>query len=903
MIKKSIRLFLGTILFFCLAYGQAGGRLTGIVVDKKTGDPLPGANVIVKGTYHGAATDLNGAFNILNVANGVYDIQISMIGYKLYVQTGIELKKGETINLHVDMEETVLALGQEVVVVGGKSIVEIDETGSSIKYTNEDITGKIAENVTDIIKNEVGVVEGEDNEIHVRGGRVDESQFIVDGLSLKDPLTGSVNSLYVNPNAVQELEFISGGFNAEYGQAMSGIIDVKLKEGSNKPEGSLNYKTDQLNILGSSVNTDILEFTLGGREPFSSKIIPGDIYYFISGYMNISDTYLPLGDALTPKEDWQKDFALRGDNSYSWMSKLTWKMSPKQKFSISQNNSFSMDQRFENEYELILNNLPTVTRGTYVTNLIWSQTISSQMFYEVNLGRYLNYSNYAVNGKHWTEYNENVDLEPIEYTKINEDGDIRIKQGDRYWDSGDDPHWYDYYGKNYSLNFELSYNTQQRHSFKTGMEAKATEMQVIDIYKPWIGNSGFGQSYDMYKVSPMNGSFFIQDKITFEGMIINIGMRYDYWFPGTYIEEAIDNENLFSITSAARKKFKNETFTVFGHQGKGHISPRLGISHPVTDNDVLYFNYGHFSQLPTYAYVYAKLNSKSEATYNLIGNPNLNPKTTVSYELGIKHKFSKNSAVEFKAYYKDMFDYETAQSITAYNPKLGRYSFLMYINMDFARSRGVELIFRQRYGRFFSGNINASYSIVTGKSSRPDDNLLVEAGKISSKPLSENFLAWDRPVQISSNLRLRISEDKRVRFFGIPMPNHCGANLHIEIRSGRRYTKSTVLDTIYSGDDIYLIGPSQSDKPYSELADLYTEFDLKLYKDFKFGKSINSRIFLQFENLFNIQVARFINSFTGEPYNPGEPIAYSYFDRPSPNYDPARFYAPRKIMLGVSWQF
>ena len=65
---------------------------------------------------------------------------------------------------------------------------------------------------------------------------------------------------------------------------------------------------------------------------------------------------------------------------------------------------------------------------------------------------------------------------------------------------------------------------------------------------------------------------------------------------------------------------------------KARLSPRFGISHPVTDNDVLYFYYGHFSQLPTFQYVYAKINSKAQSTYQVFGNPNLNPKTTVQYE-------------------------------------------------------------------------------------------------------------------------------------------------------------------------------------------------------------------------------------------------------------------------------
>src|SRR6056297_862039 len=180
----------------------------------------------------------------------------------------------------------------------------------------------------------------------------------------------------------------------------------------------------------------------------------------------------------------------------------------------------------------------------------------------------------------------------------------------------------------------------------------------------------------MYRVFPISGAGYIQDRIIFEGMIVNIGLRYDYWFPGKYIEDAVENEDLFTITQAGREKFKEETNSFFGHRYKAHLSPRIGISHPVTDQDVLYFNYGHFSQLPTYSYVYAKLNSSSNSTYSLIGNPNLDPKTTVSYELGIKHKLAAQQAIEFKAFYKDMFNYETAASITTFNPKLGRYSFM-----------------------------------------------------------------------------------------------------------------------------------------------------------------------------------------------------------------------------------
>ena len=105
----------------------------------------------------------------------------------------------------------------------------------------------------------------------------------------------------------------------------------------------------------------------------------------------------------------------------------------------------------------------------------------------------------------------------------------------------------------------------------------------------------------------MFGALYFQDRITFEGMTVNLGMRYDYWFPGKYVEDAINDPNTVIITDEAREKFQEETFSLFGYKGKGRFSPRFGISHPVTDNDVLYFYYGHFSQLPTFQYVYCLL--------------------------------------------------------------------------------------------------------------------------------------------------------------------------------------------------------------------------------------------------------------------------------------------------------
>jgi len=383
-------------------------------------------------------------------------------------------------------------------------------------------------------------------------------------------------------------------------------------------------------------------------------------------------------------------------------------------------------------------------------------------------------------------------------------------------------------------------------------------------------------------------------------------MRYDYWFPGKYVEDAIHNPNTVIITDAAREKFDLETFELFGYRGKGRFSPRFGISHPVTDNDVLYFYYGHFSQLPTFQYVYAKLNSVSQSTYHVFGNPNLNPKTTVQYEIGIKHRFSEDQVLEMKAYWKDMFDYETSQTITPSNPKYAHLRFNMYFNADYARARGVEMILKSRVFKRWYVDLNFNYSIITGKSSSPLDNLLVQAGALSEKPLGENFMSWDKPVQFFTNIYYN-------------HPADWGASIRFEFGSGRRYTKS-ILGTNDYEDGIryvdgipYYVGPRDDNNPYGNISEYtpelfkrlglknisgYSMVDLKLHKLITISK-MKYKLYLEVENIFNENIPRRINPYTGRGYNPGEIIPYSMINRPNPNNDPSRNGRPRTIELGI----
>ena len=421
------------LVFSVLGQEAKKGKVAGMIYDKQTHEPLAGVNVELKGTYMGAATDLDGTFIIENVSPGEHDIEVSILGYKIQLQTGVAVNPGQTASLTFELEEAILAYGEEIEVIGEKPLLDVDLTSSEATFSSADIEQKIVENVEDILAQQAGVVKT-DGEIHIRGGRADESMYIIDGVSVKDPLSGYGNTVYVNPNAIKELKIVTGGFNAEYGQAMSGIIDVVTKEGDEVYSGSFNIKTDHFGAgIFDNYNTQIVELDLGGPEPISNYILPllgldspGQFTFFISGYANISDTFLRRASKLYPSREGLEIFAPRQENDWHLLGKLTWKLNPSQKISLSYDRSLNINQGYFRRYLISssyypydfsqnLDHYPTYTTESILGNLSWKHTLNAVTWYEVTLGNFYNSTHSAVQNKHWSEYTEELDLYPIRY--------------------------------------------------------------------------------------------------------------------------------------------------------------------------------------------------------------------------------------------------------------------------------------------------------------------------------------------------------------------------------------------------------------------------------------------------------------------------------------------------------
>ncbi len=553
----------------------------------------------------------------------------------------------------------------------------------------------------------------------------------------------------------------------------------------------------------------------------------------------------------------------------------------------------------------------TYTHDNQMHMISLTHTLSNSMFYELKYSHYYTHLRADANGLNYTQYKEPEDIVefPLTYypTGWASRDTVGVLPGDGLYDIGNASTWHDHYVIENGLKFDLTKNFSEKNKFKTGFDITFQEMQNIDIYEPWAGTLGLNN--DIYKVFPAFGAMYAQDAITYGGMILNVGLRFDYWAPGQYVDNAVKDTNVITIPDQIRERLMNSTYSFFGHRWKGRISPRIGISHPISDNQMLFFSYGQFSKRPKPQFVYAKLNpSAAQSSFQEFGNPNLNPETTVAYELGLTTQFSNNDVLSVTAYYKDIFDYATTKSAKITSARLSNTNYITYVNSDYATSRGIEAEYRKRIGNWFTGSLSGTYSITTGKSSTPDQAVLVAQG-IDFETIKENYMQWDRPLQF--NLATTFDVVKGEPLFGIGKGILDDYTLYIRTfyESGKRYTPYILLGTITgTGRPDYETDPTNF---YGGIGQYWFWIDVNFEKNFDV-MGLNMVFSIQIKNLLDNKNAAVINPVTGRAYEYGDPTPLSWGDPlypqlqspvKTPPFDPSRYLAGRNVLFGLSMKF
>jgi outer membrane receptor for ferrienterochelin and colicin len=227
-----------------LLFAGTTGKIAGNVVDKQTGEPLAGANVVILGTTMGAAVDIEGDFYIIAITPGTYSVEVSMIGYATTEVQGVVVSIDKTTRLSVELESTTLET-EEIVVTAAREAVKHDVSHSEVSATKEQMdVVPVIRTVGEYMALQPGIqLEGDEEgrEMLIRGGDQDQIGMVVDGLTMTNNIVGGPIDI-INLSAIQEVSVIRGGFNAEYGNIRSGLFNVITKEGTQRTKGSADVR-------------------------------------------------------------------------------------------------------------------------------------------------------------------------------------------------------------------------------------------------------------------------------------------------------------------------------------------------------------------------------------------------------------------------------------------------------------------------------------------------------------------------------------------------------------------------------------------------------------------------------------------------------------------------------------
>jgi len=772
--------------------GGITGKIAGVIKDAATGEQLPAVNIVIEGTTLGGATDNEGHYFIINIPPGTYSLQASMVGYAVESRTGVIVNVDHTTTIDFDLRVTAIA-GEEVTVTAEREIVPMDISASHIVADAEQIVEvPMVTDIAQYIHLQAGI-EGD----YIRGGGLDQTQFMMDGLMVVDNRTNKP-MMMVNLSSVKELNIIKGGFNAEYGNVRSGLINVVTREGSPSVyHGSFDFRYSPPHLKHNGVSIFSPDFYYlrpyldpdvmwVGTENGTWTDEEKETYETFMGWNEYSKRLLgdddPINDrtpeecrdiflwrhalegsgALGQKEgtyadrpDWNVDVSFGGPVPYisKYLGNLSFFASYRdnqEMFALPTNRNYYKEEtthlkltsRLSQSMKLTLEGLygktNTVSRSGMLTSgtgmlsyndksylylpsslsphdhyqsmvgLSFDHVLSPNTFYNIRI------SNIFVKDvcswydrwrdKTILEYFGNTPVDEIPYgfwwRKTEEWGMFHpghVVGGLRDWSETG----------TVNLKFDLTSQIDKYNQIKVGWMVNYDD---LDTYRMWVSPGQEDEEWvKKWRHFPIRAGAYLQDKLEFEGMIANFGVRLDYnepnceWF-------TVDRYSQYFM-----KKYK-DVFTEVAPKepAKGHlkISPRLGVSHPISDNAKLYFNYGHFYSMPSSISMYEiDFGRKgSPAGISFIGNPSAELPQTVSYELGVEYNVRNWFLVHLSGYYKDVRDQTGSVSYTNFD---GRVDYSTTENNNYADIRGFEFRLDKRFGRFITGWLNYNYMVTT----------------------------------------------------------------------------------------------------------------------------------------------------------------------------------------------
>ncbi|KPJ73942.1 hypothetical protein AMJ52_02535 [candidate division TA06 bacterium DG_78] len=612
--------------------------------------------------------DKGGDFFILNVPVGTYTLEVSCVGYQSKQIQNVIIEIDKTTRLSLVLSETVIEI-EPIIVIRERPFLQKEEVSAIYIVRREEIAYMPIDYALGIVAFQPSVVRFS-NAIHVRGGRATEVLYMIDNVSIIDPQTGDM-AIHLSKGIIDEVIFFPGSFDAEYGRAMSGVINMITTRPLDQFRPQLYGKTE--------------------------KIMP---YYYDFGYENYqSSIHVPLARQLRGfvsidlmhADDWDpKLFILphKQRDDYSLYGKLLFTPLSNMTVTLSGAQSRSQFDRYDTRWKFIVDNYRSDLRQGNLQALNISYLPNSMSLFNATLSRLYTRRKYGV--RQSGSYGLFDDFSFVDYTTLRwSSGGFKNAYGVSYPDFyiiGDYPEYQDKTSQIYKITASTDLHLSNYYEIKAGLEYVFFDFENFAYF---VSDTAY-QLIDEYQYRPKEHSFFVQHNLDYKIFYIKIGGRFDYF---SAIIDTLESNTIFS--------------------------PRVGFSCMITDKLLLRINYGQYVQPPLYDQMYGYYGLLPFPEYitdvPIIGNPTLVPEKTKSYEIGILGELSHNLAATINAYYKDVSDLVGTRLIVA-TP----HDYYSYFNVEYANIKGIETVL-EFHNAIFTGKFSYTLSYARGTSSYAEE--------------------------------------------------------------------------------------------------------------------------------------------------------------------------------------
>ncbi|MEM1269309.1 MAG: TonB-dependent receptor [Bacteroidota bacterium] len=855
-------------LLFCLmlatpALADIYGKIAGRVVDATSGEPLIGVNVFVEGTTLGASTDLEGYYTILRVRPGTYTVRAAYIGYAATSVENVQVQVDKTSTVNFDLREEVIE-GEEIVITAERGVVQVDRTTTTAVVSGEQLETLPVTSINDAINLQAGVVDG-----RFRGGRAGEVAYLVNGVPINNAYNSSA-AFEVEQNMVSSLQVISGVFNAEYGQALSGVVNIVTKDLPREWSGSF------LGYAGTIASGRELEFVNrtaaagAGLTPadFESEMVSfndaldvnnlndvqvsfgGPIlkdklgiqlsgrYFSDDGYLVGRNLFAPSDSSANLTSGNPENFFIESTGDGSFVP-----LRPTDRLSLNGSLNYNISKNLKLEYNLFLQDGEGLACGdchdrkyvpdginrdfqnnqTHIVGLRY--TLGTKSFGKISYS-YLRdtYDQYLYESPNDSRYQSN------RLDNLNGANAFEV--------AGNTLFTLDEETTTHTVIADFSSQINRVHLMKTGVQARFHRLDNRSFSIERSARTGFRPqpSPDIFSdnslnASPVEFAAYVQDKMEFTGLIVNAGLRFDYFDPDYDIpvdwrqaqaERVLDVATGDSVSNrvAADPSFQ--------------LSPRLGIAFPISEQGVMRFSAGLFFQTPTLFRLYTnpeyEVNPLSLSTQ--YGNPAMEPERTLAFELGLQQGLTRDIGLELTLFSKDVRNL-TGQEIVR-NPN-GDFA-VRWINRDYGTIRGLTFsLFRQPTAPI-SWTLDYTLQFAQGTSSDPGEAFGRQQSGLEPI-LSLVRLNWDRRHVLNNTITIAPRDGLTFTMIN-------------QLRSGEPYT--TVREFVRSTI------PNNADRPLQFFSDLRLFYAVPFF-------SRNVELLAQVQNLFDNEVVFAVWQSTGEP--------------------------------------